>query len=93
MLKIPAEYDGDTTSAKFKEIYLKLPASILYVSAATRRHWSDWNTDVDTVCQKMHGRDAVNWRLCMIPPGSSTQQPVTEVSQLISSFRMSRLLF
>jgi hypothetical protein len=30
MLKIPAGYDRDTTSAKFKDISCKLPASLLH---------------------------------------------------------------
>jgi len=33
MLKIPAEYDRYTLSAKFKEISRQLPASLLGVSA------------------------------------------------------------
>jgi hypothetical protein len=37
MLKIPAECDRDTASAKFKDIS-KLPASLLDISAATREH-------------------------------------------------------
>jgi hypothetical protein len=35
MLKIPTEYDKDT-SATFKDIFCQLPASLLDVSAATR---------------------------------------------------------
>jgi hypothetical protein len=35
MVKNPAEYDRDTTSTKFKDIYRQLPASPLDVSAAT----------------------------------------------------------
>jgi hypothetical protein len=35
-VEIPAEYDRDITSAKFKDISRKLPASLLRVSAATR---------------------------------------------------------
>jgi hypothetical protein len=37
VLKIPAEYDRDTSAAKFKDI--SLPASLLDVSAATRELW------------------------------------------------------
>jgi hypothetical protein len=33
---IPAEYDKDTTSAKFKDISRKLPTSPIGVCAATR---------------------------------------------------------
>jgi hypothetical protein len=36
MLKIPAEYDGDNTSAKFKKISQQLLASLQGVSVATR---------------------------------------------------------
>jgi hypothetical protein len=36
MLKNPAEYDRDTSSAKFKDISRQLPAMLLYVSVATR---------------------------------------------------------
>jgi hypothetical protein len=39
MLKIHAEYDRDTTSAKFKEISPQLTSSLRDVSAATRKHW------------------------------------------------------
>jgi hypothetical protein len=37
MLKIRAEYDRDTTSAKFKNIRRQLPGSLLGVSAGVRR--------------------------------------------------------
>jgi hypothetical protein len=36
MLKNPAEYDRDTSSAKFKNISRQLPALLLGVSAATK---------------------------------------------------------
>jgi hypothetical protein len=36
MLKIPAEYDRDTSLAKFKYISCQLPALLLGVSAAIR---------------------------------------------------------
>jgi hypothetical protein len=36
MLKIPAEYERDTSSVKFKDIYWQLPASLLDVSTETR---------------------------------------------------------
>jgi hypothetical protein len=40
MLKIPAEYDrDDTSSVKFKDISLQLPASLLGVSEAIREPW------------------------------------------------------
>jgi hypothetical protein len=39
MLKILAEYDRDITSAKFKDISRKLPASLPDISAATRELW------------------------------------------------------
>jgi hypothetical protein len=35
VLKIPAEYDKDAVSAKFKDISHQLSASLLCVSAAT----------------------------------------------------------
>jgi hypothetical protein len=38
MLKIPLEYDRDTTSAKFKEISCELPDLLLNDSAATTEH-------------------------------------------------------
>jgi hypothetical protein len=39
MAKIPAEYYRDTTSAKFKNLSHKLPASLLGVTAAIRELW------------------------------------------------------
>jgi hypothetical protein len=39
MLKIHAEYERDTSSAKFKEISHKLSTSLLVDSAATREIW------------------------------------------------------
>jgi hypothetical protein len=42
MLKIPAEYERDTTLAKFKDISRQLPASLLYISAAIKELW--WMT-------------------------------------------------
>jgi hypothetical protein len=36
VIKISAEYDRDTTSAKYKNISRQLPASLVGVSAATR---------------------------------------------------------
>jgi hypothetical protein len=39
MLKNPAEYDRDTSSAKFKEISRQLPASLLDVSVTTTELW------------------------------------------------------
>jgi hypothetical protein len=39
MLKIPAEYDRDTTSAELKDISRQLPASLLDDSAPTKAHW------------------------------------------------------
>jgi hypothetical protein len=39
MLKIPAEYDRDTSSPKFKDISLQLCFSVLSVSAETRELW------------------------------------------------------
>jgi hypothetical protein len=36
ILKIPAEYDSDISSAKVVDISLQLPASLLGVSVATR---------------------------------------------------------
>jgi hypothetical protein len=39
MLNIPAEYDRDTTAAKFKDISRKLLPSLLGVSAATIELW------------------------------------------------------
>jgi hypothetical protein len=38
-VKIPAEYDRDTTSAKFTDILHQLQALLLDVSAATGEHW------------------------------------------------------
>jgi hypothetical protein len=39
MLKIPAAFERDTSSAKFKEISRQLPASLLDESAASRKDW------------------------------------------------------
>jgi hypothetical protein len=39
MLKVPAEYDRDTLSAKLKDIYRQLTASLLGVNAANRQLW------------------------------------------------------
>jgi hypothetical protein len=36
MLKIPEEYDRDSSSAKFKDISHEIPAMLLGVSAATK---------------------------------------------------------
>jgi hypothetical protein len=38
-VKIPAKYDRDTTSAKFKDIFCKLPSLLLDVSVSTREYW------------------------------------------------------
>jgi hypothetical protein len=39
MLKIPVEYERDTTSAKFKDISGQLLASLVGASTATRELW------------------------------------------------------
>jgi hypothetical protein len=39
MLNIPAEYERDTASAKFKDISRQLPVLLLGVSAVTRELW------------------------------------------------------
>jgi hypothetical protein len=39
MLKIPVEFDRTTSSAKFKNISLQIPASLPGVSAVTREIW------------------------------------------------------
>jgi hypothetical protein len=75
MLKIPAEYNRDATSARFKEISRQLPASLLDVYAATREHWwldQEWIElrSGQTVHQK---RAAVHGTLCSIPPRNSNQ--------------------
>jgi hypothetical protein len=37
--KIPAEYNSDNTSAKFKDISGQLPVSLLDISATAREQW------------------------------------------------------
>jgi hypothetical protein len=39
MLKIPEEYDRDTSSDKYKDFFANSTASLLGVSAATRELW------------------------------------------------------
>jgi hypothetical protein len=76
MLKIPAEYDRDTSLTKFKDISHQLPASPLGVSAATRDLW--WMTQErlelrwgHTIDQKMA---AVHGTICTIPPRNSNEK-------------------
>jgi hypothetical protein len=41
MLKIPADYERDTSSAKFKDIFLQLYASLLGVFATRELWWKN----------------------------------------------------
>jgi hypothetical protein len=75
MLKIPAEYDRDTTSSKFKDICHKLPASPLDVSAANQRALVDESGVIRTQMGK-HNRSengCTHGTLCTIPPHNSNQ--------------------
>jgi hypothetical protein len=75
MLKIPAEYDRDNTSAKFKDSSRQLPASLLGVSAATRALW--WTTQERLELRWGRTNDknmvAVPGMLCTIQPRNSNQ--------------------
>jgi hypothetical protein len=77
MLKIPAEYERDTSSAKFKGISSQLRASLLGVCAETKELWwmnqewlqLRWGGTVD---QKLA---AVRETFYTKPPLNSKQQP------------------
>jgi hypothetical protein len=72
MLKIPAEYDRYTLSAKLKDISRQLPALLLVVSVTTIELW--WMNQECTIDQKMA---TVHGTLCTIPPYNSNQYEAT----------------
>jgi hypothetical protein len=75
MLKIPAQYDRDTTSAKLNGFCSQFPASLL--GALTREIWLinqkllefRWGRTRDHKMASVHGM------LCAISPSNSNQKP------------------
>jgi hypothetical protein len=75
ILKIPAEYNRDSTTVKFKDIYRQIPASLLDVSAANWELW--WMNQKWLELRLGHKIDQkmaeVHWTLCTIPSVNSNQ--------------------
>jgi hypothetical protein len=83
MLKIHVEYERDTSSAKFKDIFRQLPSSLLGVSVAIKRALVDKSGMIRTRGRTIdHKTAAEHGTLCTIPPRkSNTQRTINNLDQ------------
>jgi hypothetical protein len=88
ILKIPAQYDRDTTSAKFKDMSRHLPASLLGVSACIFQ--TSLVGESEMIMTQMgrtidHKMAAVHGAVCTIPPRNSNQWYISGLTEVQTS--------